>query len=157
MPDWGRRDPGWVDAILDWRWTWLCARLALCSAYILGGFTKLANFSAAIAEQEHFGLHPGVAWATAAIVVELGGSSLIVAGRFAWLGAGSIGVLTAIAMLVANDFWNMTGAARFTALNAFFEHFGLIAGLVMAALIAEHDNRRHQPMMRMKLGDWKNE
>lgn len=35
-------------------------------------------------------------------------------------------------MLVANDFWNMTGAARLPLANSFFEHFGLIAALLMA-------------------------
>ncbi len=44
-------DPRWVDAVLDWRWAWLLARLGLTSAYILGGFTKLFDFSAAVAEQ----------------------------------------------------------------------------------------------------------
>lgn len=46
-----------------------------------------------------------------------------------------------VAMLAANDFWTMQGAARFAATNAFFEHIGLIAGFVMAALIAEHAQR----------------
>lgn len=151
MASWVDRDPSWVDGILDWRWTWLVARIGLCSAYVLGGFTKLLNFQAAIAEQEHFGLHPGSLWAVASIIVELGGSALIIWGRLAWLGAGAIGALTAVAMLVANDFWNMQGRARFVEMNTFFEHLGLIAGLVMAALIAEHDRRRHQPQLSGKL------
>ena len=137
-------DPAWVDAILDWRWTWLVSRIGLCSAYALGGLTKLFYFQAAIAEQEHFGLRPAALWAAAAIAVELGGSALVIWGRLAWLGAGGMGVLTAIAMLVANDFWDKTGHEQFMAINAFFEHLGLIAGLAMAALIAEHDNPRHQ-------------
>jgi hypothetical protein len=31
--------------------------------------------------------------------------------------------------------------AQFVAVNSFFVHVGLIAGCVMAALIAEHDRR----------------
>ena len=135
-------DPDWVDAILDWRWTWLLARFGLTGAYILGGIAKALDFPAAVAEQDRFGLHPAWLWAIAAIAIELIGPLLVISGRYAWFGAGALGVLTAIATYVANDFWNMEGAARFTALNAFFEHVGLIAGFVMAALIAEHDNRR---------------
>jgi hypothetical protein len=45
--------------------------------------------------------------------------------------------LTLIAMVVANDFWNRTGAARFMALNSFFEHLGLIAALVLATILAD--------------------
>ncbi len=134
-------DPRWVDAVLDWRWTWPLARLALTGAYILGGLTKLFDFSAAVAEQQHFGLHPPLLWAMITIVVELVAPALIVSGRLVWLGAGALGVLTAIASFVANDFWNLQGQAHFMALNAFFEHIGLIAGFVMAALIAEHEKR----------------
>jgi uncharacterized membrane protein YphA (DoxX/SURF4 family) len=130
-----------VDAILDWRWTWLAARIALSSAYLLGGFTKLLNFRAAIAEQAHFGFHPAWLWASLAIAVELIGSMLLIAGRFVWLAAGAMGVLTFIASLAANDFWAMQGQARFLATNAFFEHIGLIAGFLLAALIAEHAQR----------------
>jgi uncharacterized membrane protein YphA (DoxX/SURF4 family) len=37
-------------------------------------------------------------------VVEIGGSVLEMAGRLVWLGAGGLGVLNAVAILVANDF-----------------------------------------------------
>jgi uncharacterized membrane protein YphA (DoxX/SURF4 family) len=138
----GQDDPRWVDAILDWRWTWLLARVALTGAYLLGGVTKLANFPAAVAEQEHFGLHPGWLWAALSIVVEIGGPILVISGRWVWLGAGALGALTAVATFVANDFWNLHGQARFAATNNFFEHLGLIAGFVLAALLAEHAQRR---------------
>ena len=137
-----QEDPRWVDAILDWRWTWLIARIALTGAYLLGGVTKLANFPAAVAEQEHFGLHPGWLWAAMSIVVEIGGPVLVISGRWVWLGAGALGALTAAATFVANDFWNLHGQARFIATNSFFEHLGLIAGFVLAALLAEHAQRR---------------
>lgn len=134
-------DPRWVDAILEWRWTLRLARIGLLSAFFVGGLTKLSDFGAAAAEQEHFGLHPGWLWAAFAIGVEIIGPLLILSGRFVWLGAGALGVLTAIAIYVANDFWNLEGAARFAAFNSFFEHIGLIAGLVLAALIAEHEKK----------------
>ena len=135
------QDPRWVDAILDWRWTWLFARVALTGAYLLGGLTKLFDFPNAVAEQDHFGLHPGALWAGLTIAVELIGPLLIISGRMVWLGAGMLGVFTGLAAIVANNFWALSGPARFAATNAFFEHIGLIAGFVLAALIAEHDQR----------------
>jgi uncharacterized membrane protein YphA (DoxX/SURF4 family) len=132
------RTPQWVATILTWPWIWVAARTVLSSAYIFGGLVKLSDFHAAIAEQEHFGLHPGWLWAGAAIIVELGGSTLVISGRLVWLGAGAIGVLTGIATLVANDFWNLDGQARLMAANTFFEHLGLIAGFVLTAIMAEH-------------------
>ena len=125
--------PRWVLSILSWPLLMPLARLALVSAYLVGGCTKLFDFAGAMAEQEHFGLHPGWLWASLAVLVELGGSALVVAGRWVWLGAGALGVLTAVAMLTANNFWALAGHDRFMALNAFFEHLGLIAGLVVVA------------------------
>lgn len=128
--------PRWVCAILTWRWLAPLARLALVSAFLIGGIQKLADFPAAVAEQAHFGLEPAPVWAVAAIVVELGGSLLVLAGRWTWFGAGGLGVLTAIAMVTANDFWTRTGHDRFMAVNAFFEHLGLIAGLVLISILS---------------------
>ena len=101
----------------------------------------MLDFQGAVAEQAHFGLKPPSLWAAFAIAVELIGPLLIIRGRLVWLGAGAIAVLTAIATFVANDFWNLQGHVRFTQMNAFFEHWGLIAGCVLAALLAEREQR----------------
>ncbi|MFC0242402.1 DoxX family protein [Rhodopseudomonas telluris] len=127
-------EPQWVATILSSPPLWLAVRLALVSAYLLGGVVKLVDFPGAVAEQEAFGLHPGWLWATLAIVIELGGSALVLADRLAWLGAGALGVLTFVAMLTANAFWAAPVAERWTLTNAFFEHLGLIAGLVLVAM-----------------------
>lgn len=129
--------PGWISAILRWPLLWHAARLALVSAYLLGGLVKLLDFAGAAAEQEHFGLYPGWLWSAVVIVVELGGSLLVVLNRCVWLGAGALGVLTFVAMLTANAFWTMGGHERFMATNAFFEHIGLIAGLVIVSILSD--------------------
>jgi uncharacterized membrane protein YphA (DoxX/SURF4 family) len=128
--------PRWIGAILSWPWLLPVARIALTSAYLIGGVQKLVDFPGAVAEQAHFGLQPAWLWATAAITVELAGSALVIVGRWVWLGAGGLGVLTTVAMLTANSFWTMTGHDRFIALNAFFEHLGLIAGFVLVAVMS---------------------
>jgi uncharacterized membrane protein YphA (DoxX/SURF4 family) len=133
--------PRWARTILRAPLVWPAARLALVSAFLIGGLTKLSGFSAAIAEQEHFGLNPGWLWAALAIIVELGGSALVILGWQVWLGAGGLGVLTAVAMLTANDFWHLTEHDRFMALNVFFEHLGLIAGLVIVSIYAAERER----------------
>ncbi|RJF73996.1 DoxX family protein [Rhodopseudomonas palustris] len=129
-------EPRWVATMLSSPLLWHAARLALVSAYLLGGVVKLADFAGAVAEQEAFGLHPGWLWATLAIAVELGGSALVIADRLVWLGAGALGVLTFVAMLTANAFWAAPAASRWMLTNAFFEHLGLIAGLVLVAILS---------------------
>jgi uncharacterized membrane protein YphA (DoxX/SURF4 family) len=128
--------PRWIAAILSLPWLLPISRTALVGAFVIGGIQKLADFPAATAEQAHFGLQPAWLWAAAAIAVELVGSALLIFGRWVWLGAGGLGVLTAVAMLTANDFWAKTGQDRFMAINAFFEHLGLIAGLVLISILS---------------------
>jgi len=137
------RDPRFVDAILDWPPTWFLARLLLVGAYLLGAVVKLTDWPGAVAEQAHFGMHPPGFWAGLTIAVELVGPPLILSGRLVWLGAGMLGVFTLRAAFTANAFWALpAGPERFAATNAFFEHFGLIGGFVLAALLAEQAKRR---------------
>jgi uncharacterized membrane protein YphA (DoxX/SURF4 family) len=135
MLDGLKQNPAWVSEILHWPWILLAARLALTSSYLLGGVTKLLNFAAAIAEQEKFGLRPGWLFAALTILVELGGSALILSGYAVWLGAGALGCLTAVAMFKADSFWTKPGQERVTQANTFFEHLGLIGGFVFIAFI----------------------
>jgi uncharacterized membrane protein YphA (DoxX/SURF4 family) len=133
MLPWLSENPAWVSEILHWRWVLFAARLALTSSYLLGGVTKLLNFSAAIAEPEKFGLRPGWLFAALTILVELGGSALVLSGIAVWLGAGALGCLTAVAMFKADNFWTKSGPKRQA--NTFFEHLGLIGGFVLIAFI----------------------
>lgn len=129
-------NPGFVDAILNRRLVGWLARLMLVSAYLLGGIMKLANWSAAVSEQAHFGMYPAVVWASVTIAVELLGPMLILSGRLVWLGTGMLGVLTLVASFTANAFWAMpAGHERFVATNSFFEHIGLIGGLILLAIL----------------------
>src|SRR6516162_2674961 len=101
--------PRWIASILSWPGLLPISRAALVSAFLIGGIQKLVDFPGAVAEQAHFGLQPAWRWAGAAVAVELGGSALVIFGRLVWLGAGALGVLTAVAMLAANNFWVMDG------------------------------------------------
>lgn len=135
-------EPSFVHVVLDARATWFLARLALVSAYLLGGTAKALDFPGAVAEQAHFGLQPPAVWAATTIAVEILGSLLVMSRRWIWLGAGVLGVFTALAALIANAFWTMPeGHERFMATNAFFEHVGLVGGFVLVALAAHRAGR----------------
>ena len=137
-----RNPPAFVGAILEARPTLFIAKLALVSAYFLGGVVKAADFPGAVAEQAHFGLYPPVLFAALTIVVELLGSALVMTRRWVWLGAGMLGVFTGFAALTANAFWAMPESHdRFMATNAFFEHIGLIGGFVLVAMLAQREQR----------------
>lgn len=111
------------------------ALLALCAAYIQGPLTKLFDFQGAIAEMEHFGLHPVVLFAVAVIVFELTASAMILSGFLRWLGALALAVFTLLATFIALRFWEMpAGMERMMATNAFFEHFGLVGAFIIVAI-----------------------
>jgi uncharacterized membrane protein YphA (DoxX/SURF4 family) len=134
-------NPVWVKKILSIHGLLPLLRLALVSAYLVGGINKLIEFHMAIEEQASFGLQPAWLWASTAILIEIIGSLLVIFNRFVWLGAGALGCLTGIAMLVANDFWNHTGPAFFSTFNSFFEHLGLIAALVMVTILSNQKTK----------------
>jgi uncharacterized membrane protein YphA (DoxX/SURF4 family) len=111
------------------------ALLALCAAYIQGPLTKLFDFQSAIAEMEHFGLHPAAFFGVAVIVFELAASAMILSGFLRWLGALALTVFTLLATFVALRFWEMPpGMERMMATNAFFEHLGLVGAFVIVAI-----------------------
>lgn len=124
---------------------WL-ALLALCAAYLQGGLTKALDFSAAIAEMNHFGVAPAAPMAVLVIVLELGASVMILTGFWRWLGALALAAFTLMASFLANAFWNVPMPDRIMVENGFFEHIGLVGGFV---LVAWHDLRR---IGRMGLG-----
>src|SRR5260370_28236814 len=69
--------PCWIEPILSWPWLLPVARIALISAFLIGGIQKLVDFQGAVAEQAHFGLQPASLWATPALLVGLAWSALV--------------------------------------------------------------------------------
>lgn len=114
------------------------AAVLLTLPYWTSGIAKLANLPGALGEARHFGLEPAALTVALIIFIQIGGSLLIIFGRKAWLGAGALGVFTAIATLLAHPFWEVSDpVARFHERNIFLEHIGLIGGLMLAAVLRE--------------------
>ena len=111
------------------------ALLALCAAYIQGPLTKIFDFGGAIAEMEHFGLHPAPVFAVAVIAFELTASALVVSGTLRWVGALALAGFTVLATFIALRFWELpAGMERMMATNAFFEHLGLAGAFVLVTI-----------------------
>ena len=111
------------------------ALLLLCAAYIQGPVTKILDFPGAIAEMEHFGLRPAALFAVGVIVFELAMSALILSGRWRGPAALALAAFTLAATFVAIRFWETpAGHGRAMAMNAFFEHLGLIGGFLLVAM-----------------------
>jgi uncharacterized membrane protein YphA (DoxX/SURF4 family) len=121
---------------------WL-ARLALASPFAVSGIAKAVDFAGATAEVRALtGVEPAAPLAALVVVVQVGGAALLLArGRAVWLGAGVLAAFTLAASLLAHDFWARPEGARVRDATTFFEHCGLIAGLLLAALAARRPGR----------------
>ena len=109
--------------------------LALCAAYIQGPLTKIFDFGGAIAEMEHFGLHPAPVFAVVVIAFELIASAMVVSGKLRWMGALALAGFTILATFIALRFWELpVGMERMMATNAFFEHLGLAGAFILVTI-----------------------
>jgi transmembrane protein len=111
------------------------ARIVLCLPFWWSGLTKLLDFSGGTAEMTALGLEPAWLFNALTIFVQLGGSLLVILNRWTWLGAGALGVFTALATVLAHQFWTLDGIERARELNTFLEHLAIIAGFVLVAMI----------------------
>jgi transmembrane protein len=111
-------------------------RLLICAAFLVSGVLKALNFNTAQAEVAGLTGITGLAAPLAVLVIltQLGGSALLLAGgRLAVAGGVLLAVFTAAATLLAHAFWTKTGIEAARDVNTFFEHVGLIGGLLLVA------------------------
>lgn len=130
------RKPAFLARLVAAPATRTVALLALCAAYIQGPLTKIFDFTGAMAEMDHFGLHPTAFFAVAVILFELTASAMVVTGILRWAGALALAGFTLLATMIALRFWELApGMDRMMATNAFFEHLGLAGAFVIVAAI----------------------
>jgi transmembrane protein len=116
----------------------LIARILLTSPFWISGVLKLFDFPSAVGEAGHFGLRPAALLAAIVILLQIAGSLAVILNRWTWLGAGALGVFTALANLIGHAFWTLPDPmARFHDMNAFTANLGLIGGLMLAAVLSE--------------------
>ena len=76
-------------------------RVVLCLPFWWSGLNKLLDFSGGTAEMAALGLEPAGLFNALTILVQLGGSLLVILNLCTWLGAGALGVFTALATVLA--------------------------------------------------------
>ena len=124
-----------IGLILQAPATATAARIVLCLPFWWSGLSKLLDFSSGTAEMAALGLEPAWLFNALTILVQLGGSLLVILNLWTWLGAGALGVFTALATVMAHRFWTLDGIERVRELNTFLEHLAIIAGFVLVAIL----------------------
>ncbi|EHL95556.1 DoxX family protein [Acetobacteraceae bacterium AT-5844] len=126
-----------IQSILNNQAVLVAARVLLTFPFWGSGLAKLINFQGGVAEMAMFGLNPPVAFNIATIITQLVGSALIITNRAAWLGAGALGIFTALTIPLVHRFWALEGERAIVAFHTATEHVGMIGALILAAILAE--------------------
>lgn len=127
--------PNWVAAILDNRILTVAARVLVTYLFWSSGLDKLFGFREAAVELSRAGLPAPELLAAALVLTQIAGSVLVIWGRYAWLGAGALGVFTMITIPIAHRFWEMPPAQRLMEMYLVREHLSLCAGLFLTAAL----------------------
>jgi len=117
--------------------TFILARILLTLPFWASGLAKLIDFQGGVAEMDHYGFTPGAVFNTATVITQLGGSLLIIFNRFTWLGAGALGIFTALTILLVHNFWAQEGDMAMIHMFFALEHIGMIGGLILVSILSE--------------------
>lgn len=130
-----------IEKILESRLVDIAARVLLTFPFWGSGLAKLVDFQGRVAEMQMFGLHPGWLYNIATIAVQLSGSALIILNRATWLGAGALGVFTALTIPIVHHFWRLEGERSLMAFHTAGEHIGMIGALILVSILALQSRR----------------
>ena len=125
--------PSILESIISSRAFGYFARTVLTYMFWASGLAKLIDFNAGVAEMAFFGLQPAPLFNIAVIVTQLGGSALIIANRWTWLGAGALAVFTALTIPIAHHFWTMQEPIKTLEFYVVMEHISIIGALMVVA------------------------
>ncbi|KAA2213733.1 DoxX family protein [Teichococcus oryzae] len=134
--------PHLIGSILNSALVELLARVLLTLPFWGSGMAKLIDFEGGVAEMAMFGLNPPALFNTLTIITQLGGSVLVILNRWTWLGAGALGVFTALTIPIVHRFWAMEGDRAIHAFHTATEHVGMIGGLVIVSVLAHRQRGR---------------
>jgi transmembrane protein len=130
--------PKLIACLLDQGWFAFLARVVLTFAFWGSGLAKLINFQEGVAEMAMFNLPQPVLMNVLTIVTQLGGSLLIIANRWTWLGAGALAVFTALTIPLVHHFWTMQGPDAIKAFHTATEHVTVIGALMLVSILSRY-------------------
>ncbi len=128
--------PRAIETLLDNRVCSFAARVLLTFPFWGSGLAKLIDFNGGVAEMAFFHLEPAVVFNIAVLTTQLVGSLLIILNVATWLGAGALGVFTALTIPLVHHFWSLEGDQAIHAFHTATEHVGMIGGLILVSILS---------------------
>ena len=128
-----------IDAFLRSKIFYIFSTTLLTYVFWWSGLSKIFNFQEALADMNHFALEPPLIFAIMTIIIQLVGSfSIITCSKWAWVGSAALGLFTVLTIPIAHQFWKMDGVEGFLEKLLVQEHFSVIGGLAVAAILANY-------------------
>jgi uncharacterized membrane protein YphA (DoxX/SURF4 family) len=108
----------------------------MASPFLLSAVLKTAISRSDSRGAWSYRLEPAWLFAAAVIATQLGGSLLLLVGRYAWIGAGLLAGFTVVATLLAHAWWTKPPAEVARDFAIFWEHVAICGGLLLAAWLS---------------------
>ena len=108
----------------------LAGRILIAAIFIMSGFGKITGFEGTVGFIASKGLPLPQLAAIGAIIVELGGGILLVAGWKARWAAASMFVFTAAAALIFHNFWAVPADMAQNQIIHFMKNVSMLGGLL---------------------------
>jgi putative oxidoreductase len=111
----------------------LAGRLLIAAIFLVSGIRKLLGFAGTVGYFTKLGFPAAEVFGVIAIVIEIGGAILLIAGwRTRWV-AWLLVLFVAIATAMAHRFWEFDAAQFNNQLNHFLKNVAIIGGLLFVA------------------------
>ncbi|HWM82476.1 MAG TPA: DoxX family protein [Pseudolabrys sp.] len=130
--------PKVVETLLDQSWFAVLARIVLTFVFWGSGLNKLIDFQGGVAEMAMFNLPQPALMNVLVIVVQLGGSLLIILNRWTWLGAGALAAFTALTIPLVHHFWSLPEPQATSSFHTATEHVTVIGSLMLVSILSRY-------------------
>jgi len=112
----------------------LVGRIFIGLIFLVAGVRKVMGFAGTVAYLAKLGFPAPEVMAVIAIIIEIGGSLLLIVGWRARWAAWLLVLFVAIAAFAAHRFWELTDPGQFNnQMNHFLKNLSLIGGLLYVA------------------------
>ena len=111
----------------------LIARILMGAIFLVSGIRKVMGYAATVGYLTKLGFPAPEFFAVLAIIIEIGGSILLIIGwRTRWV-AWLLAVFVLVAAFAAHRFWEFDAAQATNQMNHFLKNLAIIGGLLMVA------------------------
>ena len=134
--------PSWVNTIVDSRAFQTLARIVLTLPFWAAAIEHGIGFGGWVGTMAHFNLNPPILFALFTLVTLVAGTVLVVfTNKWAWIGAGALGVFTLLTIPIAHAFWTMKDPQAHTEFYTVLEHVAIVGGLMVMAIVARNGGK----------------